>query len=69
MFQSTSIGTTFVTGEKAPVSGVYDFVRHIDNSWCQATQEERRIPLSAGETFPPHRSCRKGVVWRLSQYA
>jgi len=65
----TNIGQQFTTGQKAPVSGVYSFVRHIDHTQCFASQAERRIPLSEGEVFPPHRSCGKGVVWALAQYA
>lgn len=61
------IGDTFRTGEKAPVSGDYDYVQHIDSTGCTPTPAERQITLSAGETFPPHRSCNKGVIWRLSR--
>ncbi|MCK4387566.1 MAG: YjzC family protein [Dehalococcoidia bacterium] len=60
------IGDTFRTGEKAPVSGDYEYVRHIDTTTtCTPTPEERQITLSKGETFPPHRSCNKGVIWKL----
>ena len=62
-----SVGDTFRTGEKAPNTGVYIYVRHIDSSSCTPTQEERVIQLSEGETFPPHRSCNLGVIWKLSR--
>jgi hypothetical protein len=65
----TQIGETFTTGQTAPVSGTYEFVRHIGPTSCTPTAEERQIPLSRGETFPPHRSCNKGVVWQLIRYA
>ncbi len=66
----TTIGSTYRTGQKAPVSGVYAFVRHTQTTNCKGpTAAERTIPLSQGETFPPHRSCNTGVIWRLSQYA
>ena len=29
-----AIGTMFYTGEKAPVSGVYHFVYHVDGTFC-----------------------------------
>jgi hypothetical protein len=63
---STDLGTEYRTGEKAPVSGRYDFVRHTSPaSSCEPTNAEQSIPLSKGETFPPCRSCKTGVVWRL----
>jgi hypothetical protein len=56
----------YVTGQKAPTSGVYEYVRHTDGPpYCTPTANERYIPLSAGETFPPHKSCEKGVIWRF----
>ena len=64
----TTIGSEFRTGEKAPVSGRYDFVRHASPATaCHPTPAERRIPLSKGETFPPCRSCKTGAVWRLAE--
>ena len=62
---SAALGSEYRTGEKAPISGRYDFVRHTTAVSCQPTSAERRIPLSLGETFPPCRSCRTGAVWRL----
>lgn len=64
----THIGQTFTTGQRAPVSGRYDYVRHINGTFCNPSPAERRIPLSKGETFPPHRSCNSGVVWMLAEY-
>jgi len=63
-----TIGTEYRTGEKAPVSGRYDFVRctKADRA-CQPTVGEQTIPLSHGETFPPCRSCASGAVWRLAE--
>ena len=62
---AVALGSEYRTGEKAPISGRYDFVRHTTPSSCSPTPAERRIPLSVGETFPPCRSCRTGAVWRL----
>ncbi len=56
--------TEFNTGEKAPSSGTYKFVRHMENTSCQPTDDEKSIPLSSGETFPPCRHCKSGAVWR-----
>lgn len=70
MYVTTPIGTTFRTGQKAPVSGIYQFVRLTDPSkTCVPTANERTIPLRQGETFPPVRSCNEGAIWRLSRYA
>lgn len=68
-FSQAAIGSTFRTGEKAPVSGVYEYVRHTTPTACTPTYAEREIPLSKGETFPPHRSCGKGVIWKLKRRA
>ena len=60
------IGDTFRTGEVNPVSGDFEFVRHIKRfPWWMPTPEENQIPLSKGERFPPHKSCAKGVIWKL----
>lgn len=60
-----NIGDEFRTGERAPDSGNYGYVRHTNGSACMPTAAEREIPLSRGEVFPPHRRCMAGVVWRL----
>lgn len=50
--------TLYKTGESAPVSGDYAFVSLVNpNARCTPTIEERVIPLSKGETFPPLKSC------------
>jgi hypothetical protein len=59
----------FITGERAPISGVYGFVRPTGSEPCTPTDEEREIPLSRGEAFPPIRSCAEGAVWRLVRKA
>lgn len=65
-----SIGDTFRTCNEAPESGVYEFVRHVDPSvTCTPTAEEREIPLSSGEHFPPCRSCESAAIWRLKRKA
>jgi hypothetical protein len=55
----------YKTGDTAPYSGRYEFVRYTDGSSTPSpTSEERVIPLSKGETFPPIRSSNKGAWWR-----
>jgi len=52
------------TGEICQRPGIYDFVRHVDGSaGCHPTSEEKMIPLSKGDTFPPIKSCKKGAIW------
>ncbi len=63
------IGDTFRTGKRAPVSGVYEFERCIDSTPHNPTAEERQIPLSKGEVFPPLKSVNKGVIWKLVRRA
>jgi hypothetical protein len=63
-----AVGTEYRTGENAPVSGRYDFVKHMKpDSTCRPTAGEQSIPLSRGEKFPPCRSCASGAVWRLAE--
>ena len=57
------IGSTFSTGHKNPVSGVYTC------QGCERVGRKNEIPLSAGETFPPCSKCNAGVTWRLVRYA
>ncbi len=63
------IGASFLTGQKAPVSGVYTMVRHVHNTCCCTTDEERELTLKEGEPFPPHCGCNRRVIWQLSQYS
>ena len=66
---STTIGTRFKTGQTCPESGRYCFDGYLDgNSYPAPTAEERQIPLSRLETFPPIRSASKGCWWRLVQH-
>lgn len=55
----------YKTGEEAPRSGRYEFVKYIDGSvYPSPTTEERIIPLSKGENFPPVRSTNKAAWWK-----
>lgn len=56
--------TRYKTGEKAPYSGNYQFDGYTDGTSTPApTQNERVIPLTKGETFPPINSCDKAAYW------
>ncbi len=57
----------YKTGETAPQTGRYRFVRYVDGTTYPApTAEESVIPLSRGETFPPVRSCNKAAWWQAA---
>mgnify|MGYP002626199343 CR=1 FL=1 len=64
-----ALGTRFRTGETCTESGRYQFDGYLDGTSSPApTAEERNIPLSKGETFPPIRSAEKACWWKLAQY-
>ena len=46
-------------------TGPYHFAGHMENSACQPTENEKRIPITAGETFPPCRHCKTGAFWEI----
>ncbi len=55
----------FHTGQSAPSTGDYHFAGHMENSACQLPENEKRISLTAGETFPPCRHCKTGAFWEI----
>lgn len=66
MSVSTGTRTRFKTGEECQVSGGYEFDGYTDGTSTPApTAEEKEIPLSKGETFPPIRSTGKACWWKL----
>ena len=68
MTYPTAVRTRFKTGETCIVSGRYRFDGYTDGStYPPPKPEEREIPLSKGETFPPIRSARKSCWWKLMQ--
>lgn len=68
MTSTAPIGTRYRTGEKCPATGSYAFDGYVDGTSTPApTPEERQIPLTKGETFPPVRSSGKAAYWRLSR--
>jgi hypothetical protein len=55
----------YKTGDKAPRTGRYEFVRYTDGTTTPSpTANERVIPMQAGNTLPPINSCDKGAWWR-----
>jgi len=58
-------GQRYKTGQKADTTGRYEFDGYTDGTnQPPPTANERNIPLSAGETFPPINSCNKGAWWK-----
>ena len=55
----------FHSGQSVPSSGTYHFAGHLESSTCQPTEDEKRILLSAGETFPPCGHCKTGAFWEI----
>jgi len=56
--------TLYKTGQEAPKTQNYSWVKYTD--WTitpSPTNEEKIIPLSKGEVFPPINSCDKGAYW------
>ena len=53
----TPLGTTKKTGQKCPESGI----------WEAQSKPIDTIPLSKGETFPPHNG--DSTYWKLISYA
>ena len=59
-----SVGDRFKTGQTCAEAGTYGFGGYVDGTWYPLpTPEEREIPLSRGETFPPVRSSGKACWW------
>lgn len=65
---STQTAVRRKTGEHCQVSGRYDLDGYLDGTSSPAPRpEEKRIPLSRGETFPPIRSSGKACWWLLKE--
>lgn len=68
MSTTVQIGTRFRTGEVCQESGRYQFDGYLDGTRTPApSSEEREIPLSKSEKFPPIRSTGKSCWWKLMQ--
>lgn len=53
----------FKTGQLAPVTGNYRWDGHTEGVSCAITHEEYIIPMTAGNPFPPTKSCEQGAYW------
>ena len=68
MTTAVQIGARFRTGEVCQESGRYVFDGYLDGTRTPVPKpEEREIPLSRGEKFPPIRSASKACWWKLAQ--
>ncbi|AKQ63678.1 hypothetical protein A176_000590 [Myxococcus hansupus] len=55
----------YKTGDICESTGRYTFDGYTDGTTSPpVTAEERIIPLSKGETFPPIKSSKKGAYWK-----
>ncbi|WP_146657836.1 YjzC family protein [Enhygromyxa salina] len=65
----TNIGDQFKTGATCPTSGSYVFDRYADapSTTPQPTQDERVIPMTRGNPFPPVRSTNAAAWWKLQR--
>ena len=56
---------TYKTGEKAPKTQNYYWVKYTDGTTTPSpTSEEKTIPLDKWDTFPPINSSDKWAIWR-----
>ena len=62
------LGQRFRTGDKVLVSGVYRLVPNTFGATAFSWQQ-KEIPLSRGETFPPVRGINQAVNWQLTRLA
>jgi len=63
------IGDTFRIGQVCQESGVYRLKNCMCADCACRSEEQRTIPLSKGEKFPPCKNCKADVVWELIQKA
>lgn len=55
----------YKTGQEAPETGNYRFVRYADGTTSPSpTAEEKVIYLKKGNKFPPINSCDKAAWWQ-----
>ena len=63
-------GDTFNIGEICPESGVYRLKdRDCKGNGTRDSEEQREIPLTKGERFPPCKNCKGKVVWEFVRRA
>lgn len=63
-FESPLLMALYKTGEKAPRTQNYYWIKYTDGTITPSpTTNEKVIPLSSGEVFPPINSTDKGAIW------
>jgi hypothetical protein len=63
-------GDTFHIGQVCPESGVYRLKdRDCKNNSNCVSEDQREIPLTKGEKFPPCRMCKGRVIWEFVRRA
>jgi len=62
-------GDTFNIGEVCPESGVYRLKDTCKQDPETKSEEQREIPLTKGEKFPPCKNCKGKVVWEFVRRA
>ena len=55
----------FHTDPTVPSTGRYHFARHMQDSTCLPTENEKRIQIVAGEIFPPCLHCKTRAFWEI----
>jgi hypothetical protein len=64
----SKIGDRFKTGATCTTSGSYVFDEYVDApATPEPTQEERVIPLTRNEIFPPIKSAKRAAWWKLQR--
>lgn len=70
MFNQVGTKIRCKTGETCQTSGIYKFDGYLDGSYYPSpTSEEKEIPISKYETFPPIKSSKKACWWLLIREA
>ena len=62
-------GDTFNIGEVCQESGVYRLKEGCKQSIDSESEDQREIPLTKGEKFPPCRNCKGKVIWEFVRRA
>ncbi len=62
-------GDTFRIGQVCPESGVYRLKDNCKKNCDYGSEEQREIPLTKGEKFPPCKNCKGEVLWEFVRMA
>lgn len=61
------IGHRFMTGQVCTTTGEYEFDGYVDTSLSPAlTDDEKRILVNAGKTFPGASPAAKAAYWKFT---